>query len=227
MVAPWVPSEQQVTFFRTFGFLKLPGLFADEVEALTQAFEEVFADEENPRYELGDTAVHGHRRRVTVPSVVDRHPTLKALLTDPRVVGIVDTLLGANNEPAGSDGNLYWCDTEWHCDVYGSPMHVNHLKLSFYLDSLREGSGAPRVFPGTHQWLSPYAVALRTACEENVGSLEEVYGLAGPDLPGVTVDVDPGDLVLWDYRTLHASYHGRDRRRLFTVNFRERTEAEA
>ena len=227
VATPWEPSEQQITFFQTFGFLRLPGLFAADGPALTEAFESVFADEENPRIDLGDVAVHGHRPRLTIPAFVDRHPTLAALRTDPRVVALVEALLGPGFEDAGSDGNLYWCDTEWHCDIYGSPMSVNHVKLSFYLDSLRSDSGAPRVFPGTHHWLSPYAVAVRKACENNVGSLDDVFGLPGSDLPGLTLDVDPGDLVLWDYRTIHASYFGQDRRRLFTVNFREASEEAA
>ena len=34
-------TEQQLRFYRTFGFLKFPGLFAAEIGAITDAFEEV------------------------------------------------------------------------------------------------------------------------------------------------------------------------------------------
>jgi len=33
-------SDQQVRFFDTFGYLKLPGLFSDRIDAIIEAFEE-------------------------------------------------------------------------------------------------------------------------------------------------------------------------------------------
>mgnify|MGYP001248665564 FL=1 len=214
-------TAQQVRFFDTFGYLRIPGLFAEDVAAIADAFEAVFAEAGNPRIDLSSVAVHGYRPRTTIPGFIDRHPTLAALRDDPRTVGVVSSILGDDYEYSQSDGNLYSCDTEWHCDIYGSPLHVRHIKLAFYLDSLDGDSGAPRVIPGTNHWQDPFAVSVRTACEEHIGTLEEVYGVPGPELPGVTLDVEPGDLLLWEYRTVHASYNGLDRRRLFTVNFRE------
>jgi hypothetical protein len=38
-------------------------------------------------------------------------------------------------------------------------------------------------------------------------------------VPSWTVDVDPGDLVVGNFRTMHASFNGGVRRRLFTMNF--------
>ena len=37
-------TGQQVRFFEMFGFLGFPGLFADEADKITEAFEHVWAD---------------------------------------------------------------------------------------------------------------------------------------------------------------------------------------
>ena len=31
----------------------------------------------------------------------------------------------------------------------------------------------------------------------------------------------PGDVVAWNFRTIHASFNGQERRRLFSLNFKE------
>ena len=41
----FVLTKSQVTYFKTFGFLKIPGLFAPEIDRIREGFEEVFADE--------------------------------------------------------------------------------------------------------------------------------------------------------------------------------------
>jgi hypothetical protein len=213
-------SAQQVRFFRTFGFLKFPGMFADDIDEITAAFEKVFADESVYRVESNDVKVHGFRPRTTIPWFIDQHPTLAALRDDPRIVGAVHSLLGDNLEYAESDGNLFSCDTEWHCDIYQAPMSIPHVKLSFYLDPLTAGSGAPRVIPGTHHWTEDFAVDLRDKFGKNLGALASVFGVDGPSIPGVVLDTVPGDLLAWDYRTIHASFNGARERRLFTINFR-------
>lgn len=37
-------TREQIDFFETFGFLKLPGLFINEMEDLINEFERVFCD---------------------------------------------------------------------------------------------------------------------------------------------------------------------------------------
>lgn len=213
-------SDQQVQFFRAFGYLKVPGLFAEDMEVITAAFEEVFADPSVYRVQSGDVMIHSFQPRTTIPWFIDQHPTLAALRDDPRTVGVVRSLLGDEFEYSESDGNLFSCETEWHCDIYGSPLRIPHIKLSFYLDRVTAESGAPRVMPGTHHWLEDYAAGLRDKFDNNVGSIAEVFGIDGPALPCVALETEPGDLLVWYYRTIHASYHGGPNRRLFTVNFR-------
>jgi hypothetical protein len=213
-------TEQQLTFLQTFGFLRLPGLFADEIGEITEAFEAVFAQSDSVRIDMVEP-VHHNDRRIMIPGFLDHHPTLTRLREDARIVGIARAVLGDDIEYAESDGNLAFCHTEWHADTFGAPVSTRHVKLSFYLDTLRADSGAIRVLPGTHYWESPYARDVRGALRE-FGKAADVFGVDSTEIPAVVVDSDPGDILIWDYRLVHASFHGLDRRRFFSVNFRER-----
>jgi Phytanoyl-CoA dioxygenase (PhyH) len=213
-------TPQQVAFFETFGYLKLPGLFADAVDDIIAGFEEVFAAEGHPRMELYEP-LHGEERRLIIPAFITKSERLVRLLDDARVVGIVTSLLGQGYEYAESDGNLFDCESTWHSDIYGAPMSVHHVKLSFYLDSLRADSGAIRVMPGTNFFNDPFALSLRKRMKD-VSKIEEEFGVTDRELPSVVLETDPGDVVVWDFRTIHASFYGGKRRRLFSINFRER-----
>jgi hypothetical protein len=212
-------SPQQVAYFETFGFIRLRGLFADDIERITAAFEKVFEDERNERMETYD-ALHGEERRVIVPVFIDRHATLRQLRNDPRVVGVVRALIGDDYEFAESDGSLFWCESSWHPDIYGAPISRYHVKLSFYLDELRGENGAIRVIPGTNHHEGAFA---RTLLKHFFGetSIAEVYGVDEREIPSYTVESEPGDVIVWNYRTIHGSYHGGARRRLFSISFRE------
>ena len=41
---PTTSLEQQAAFFHTFGALKVPGLFADDIDRICEGFEEMFRD---------------------------------------------------------------------------------------------------------------------------------------------------------------------------------------
>ena len=211
-------TPQQVHFFETFGFLHLPGLFAAEAAQIDRGFESVFED----GGQLIETAesVHGDQRRVIAPAVVERSEDLLWLRTDPRVLGLVVSLLGPDAEYAMSDGNLMWCDTTWHCDIYNSPLERYHVKLFFYLDPLDAHSGALRVVPGTNDWQSVFATSVRSGALQPEG-VRKAFGVEPEDLPSWTVDTVPGDLVIGNFRSIHGTFNGVERRRLFTMNYRE------
>jgi Phytanoyl-CoA dioxygenase (PhyH) len=215
-------TQQQVKFFDTFGFLKLPGLFRDDIDEINTAFDEVFAIESHPRMETY-VELHGEERRQIIPQFVTKHPRLDQLRSDPRVTGIVTSLLGERHEYAESDGNLFDCESFWHSDTYGAPMLIHHVKLSFYLDRLRADSGAIRVIPGTQHFRETFATALRNNFREPA-QIEDEFGVDARDIPSFAIETDPGDLVVWDFRTIHASYYGQVGRRLFSINYREITD---
>lgn len=214
-----VITDQQVTFLETFGFLHLPGLFADEIGEITEAFEAVFADSAHKRMDMNEP-LHRNDRRVIIPAFVDKHPMLATLPHDRRIREIARAVLGDDVEYAQSDGNLAFCHSEWHADTYSAPMEQRHIKISFYLDVLRADSGAIRVIPGTHFWQESFARDLRRSFRD-FGKSVEVFGVDSTEIPATVINSDPGDLLVWDYRVIHASFNGLDRRRFFSVNFRE------
>jgi len=219
-------TPQQIAYFDTFGFLKLPGLFRADIGELTAAFESVFAatDEpmvlsNNPYHQTRDARFQD-RPRLTVPLFIEQNEALGRLRTDPRVVGIAQSLLGPEFEYAHSDGNLFYCDVYWHLDAFGSPIHQRHIKLYFYLDALRHESGALRVIPGTGDLGGSYVTTVRQLFNDP-DTARQTLGIELDEVPSWTLEVDPGDVIIGNYRTMHATFGGGPRRRLFTVNFKE------
>ena len=212
-------SPQQIYFFETFGFLKIPGLFADDIADIIGGFEDLFGDEDQPVWETKE-ALHGDERRVIIPGFIEQSPRLAPLQNDPRVVGIVQSILGRDYIWSSSDGNLFYCESYWHPDDYAAPLHHYHVKLSFYLDDLTGKSGAIRIIPGSHFHQQTYSRTLRRAFKDEAG-VKELYGIPGGEIPSITVESTPGDLIIWNFRTVHGSYNGGERRRLFSLNFGE------
>ncbi len=218
-------SEPQVTYFKTFGFLKIPGLFASDVERIRTGFEEVFAaetpevlDPDNPYHRTQDPR-YERETRTMIRRFIDKSPNLEWLRDDPRVLAVAQSLLGDPFVYAESDGNLFNCDVYWHLDVYGATPDVEHIKMSFYLDQLRKDNGALRVIPGSHFARTSYARELYKQLSHDPSRVAEHVGVAVDEIPAWVVDVDPGDLIVGNFRTMHASFDGGARRRLFTLNF--------
>lgn len=225
-------TPQQVEFFETFGFLKLSGLFTpEETAGIAGGFEEVFEGYEDPAREdvhvikesrlHTNDRFHDNPRRYLIPHIVDRSPRLSWLNQDPRVRGIAQDLLGEGYESASSDGSLFFCETSWHPDFYMTKKERHHIKLSIYLESLRHDSGAIRVLPGTHFYMGEYHRRLWRLMQMTTEQIQERFGVSHDALPSYTIDTDPGDLVVWDFRIVHASFNGAPRRRLVSINFRE------
>jgi hypothetical protein len=212
-------SPQQVAYFNTFGFLHLRGLFRDEIDEISAGFERVFAAPENEHWEM-HSFQNGGALRVVVTGFIEKDEALRGLRNDPRILGVVNGLIGDDYEYAESDGNVWYCETYWHSDVYGSPLSTYHVKLSLYLESLRGDNGAIRLIPGSHFYSETFAETLRKDLANHDG-INDVYGVYGRDIPAWTVESDPGDLIVWNQRTIHASYNGAERRRSFALTFRE------
>lgn len=209
-------SQQQLAFFESFGFLHIPGLLADDIEAITEAFEQVFV--ERQAVETFED-IHFGGRRLAIPYFLECHPRLKELETDPRIVGIVRSLFGDEYEYRQADGNLLFCDTAWHCDIYDSPLNQFHVKLFFYLDALDGPTGALRVIPGTNDYLSQFARHLRRDLDPWT-EIPARLGVQPHEIPSWAINSQPGDLIIGNFRMIHATFGGIPRRRLFTMNYR-------
>tara|TARA_B100001123_G_scaffold280051_1_gene311998 strand:+ start:4402 stop:5274 length:873 start_codon:yes stop_codon:yes gene_type:complete len=206
-------SDQQLSFFDTFGFLALPGLMADAIDAITDAFEKIWAGRGGGH----NGAAHDSKQRSCIVPFIDQHERLCSLLDDTRINGVLCDLLGDDYNYVGSDGNYYAGDTVWHSDGWGKA--VRFVKIAFYLDPLTRDSGCLRVIPGSHNLEDQFSLKLQEQLRES----EENWGIPGKDLlAGVGLETQPGDLVLFNHNLKHSAFGGSESRRMFTINCSQR-----
>lgn len=209
-------TEQQLRFYRTFGFLKFPGLFAAEIDAITSAFEEVWS---------ASGRTHDRMKRSMLIPFVDQHERLSALLDDPRIDETIAAILGDDYNYETSDGNYYVGDTKWHSDKEPDDPHES-LKVAFYLDPVTPDTGCLRVIPGSVHPGDRFLAMLHEAVPFTTASRpEEAWGVPGSEVPGYAIESTPGDMLLFNHRIKHSSWGGGDRRRMFTLNFEARYAA--
>ncbi|HZO86970.1 MAG TPA: phytanoyl-CoA dioxygenase family protein [Chthonomonadaceae bacterium] len=205
-------SEQQISFFDTFGYLAFPGLMADRIEEIIAEFEGVWAARGGGHY----GRPHDGKARSCIVPFIDQSARLCTLLDDPRILGIAYGLLGEDFNYMGSDGNYYVGDTGWHSD--GWHTDIRHIKIAFYLDPLTRDTGCLRVIPGSHLPGDRYADWLM----QQAGKSQQFWGIPGKDVPAVALETQPGDLVCFNHNTKHAAFGGGTRRRMFTINLCQR-----
>ncbi len=211
-------TEQQKSYFDTFGFLKFPGILADEAERISEAFEETW------RVVGGghDGLPHDHQRRSALIQFIDRTEYLCGLLDNPRIEGIAASLLGGGFNYTGSDGNYYVGDTNWHSDGYTDKKYLS-VKMAFYLDPVTDETGCLRVIPGSHKYGDRFAGDLQEALRTSRDNRnEDVWDVRGRDLPAVALETVPGDLLMFNHKIKHASFGGGTSRRMFTINMEQR-----
>jgi hypothetical protein len=205
-------TEEQIRYYRTFGFLKFPGLFAAEIGAITDAFEEVWA---------ASGRTHDHVKRSSLVPFIDQHPYLSGLLDDPRIDELATTLLGEDYNYEASDGNYYVGDTKWHSDKEPDDSHPS-FKIAFYLDPVTASTGCLRVIPGSIFGGDPFATALHDVIPFTMDSHPERWGVSGAEVPAYPIESVPGDMLLFNHKIKHSSWGGGDRRRMFTLNMQAR-----
>ena len=158
-------TEHEINRFRTFGYLAFPGHFADEIGDITGAFEKVWADHGGGH----DGRPHDHRHRSALVPFIDQHEYLCSLIDDPRIEGVMASLLGDDFNYTGSDGNFYVGDTQWHSDGYLDKKYTS-IKIAFYLDAVKRDSGCLRVIPGSHHFGDAFAEELHRAAPRSAES---------------------------------------------------------
>ena len=193
-------SSQQVCFFETFGYLKLPQAFAGDLGWIISEFEQVFVDR---------GIVPDGKKRTTIVPFIDQREKLAALLDHPVILGAAKALLGEEFNYLAGDGSYYFGDTNWHPD--GDHQVGKYIKMAFYLDPVRRANGALQVFPRSHgigkRWEGAWP-----------GGAAEIWGIPPSELPSITLDSDPGDLLIFNHNIMHASFGGSGFRRMFTLN---------
>ncbi len=209
-------SEVQVNYFNTFGYLSLPGLLADAIDEIIDAFEQVWTEHGGGH----DGKPHDGRQRSCIVPFIDQHERLCALLDDPRIEGLLSSLLGDDFNYAGSDGNYYAGDTQWHSD--GFTKTIRYAKIAFYLESLTSETGCLRVIPGSHRLGEGYSEVLESEVRES----EDRWGISGEKVPATALETVPGDILVFKHNLKHAAFGGSARRRMFTINCCQRVAEE-
>ncbi|MCX6018938.1 MAG: phytanoyl-CoA dioxygenase family protein [Chloroflexi bacterium] len=212
MASTFEITEQQITFFNTFGFIAFPGLLADCIEEIIAEFEATWTQRGGGH----NGKVHDGKARSCIVPFIDQRDRLAALIDDPRIVSIAQAFLGENFNYMGSDGNYYVGDTGWHSD--GWHPETRHIKMAFYLDSLTKDTGCLRVIPGSHRIDDKFAQDLQAQIRKS----DSLWGLKGSDVPAIPLEVTPGDLLVFNHNTKHAAFGGSDHRRMFTINLCQR-----
>ena len=218
-------TEHQLRYFQTFGFLRLPGLFADEADTIIGAFERVWSSHGGRHH----GREHDRKERSALVPFIDQSEYLSGLLDDSRIEGIAGSLLGDDFNYDSSDGNYYVSDTDWHSDWSWpeqrgtSNRKYLSIKMAFYLDAVARDSGCLRVIPGSHFVGDGFADSLHdTVGDRDEGGSEGWLGIHGSEVPAVALESQPGDLVVFNHSLKHSSWGGSDRRRMFTMNLDQR-----
>ena len=207
-----VLTDRQIQFFNTFGYLGFPGLIADCIDEIIQAFEDVWKERGNSHNGMP----HDGSKRSCIVPFPDQHPRLCQLLDDPRTDAIASTLLGDDYNFMPSDGNYYAGDTGWHSD--GADSDILHIKIAYYLDPLTRDTGCVRVIPGSHHFGDTYADSL----SKDVRESQDIWGIDGAEVPAQALETQPGDVVVFNHKTKHAAFGGGGWRRMFTMNLCQR-----
>ena len=195
-------TEQQKAFFDTFGYLVLPGLVADDIDWITDEFEQVFRDR---------GIAHDATKRTCVVPFIDQRPKFSTLLDHPGIQAVAAGLIGDDFNYLGGDGNYYTGDTSWHSDGFHTV--GQYLKIALYLDPVGRDTGCLRVIPGSHR---PDIAERWNATKARKS--EELWGVAQRDVPAFALESRPGDVVAFNHNLMHASFGGSTRRRMFTLN---------
>ena len=210
-------DDRQLQFFDTFGFLSFPGMLSDCIDEIIESFEAVW-DERGSGH---DGKAHDGSARSCIVPFIDQHERLCALLDDPRVEGLLCSLLGDDFNYMGSDGNYYSGDTRWHSDGWREG-ELRFVKVALYLDHLTRDSGCLRVIPGSHRFADAFAEALQGQIRES----EDLWGIEGAAVPAQALKTNPGDVLVFNHNTKHAAFGGGRRRRMFTINCCQRIPEE-
>jgi ectoine hydroxylase-related dioxygenase (phytanoyl-CoA dioxygenase family) len=211
--------------YRAEGYAVLRAVFAgDEVAALAVAFDRQWREgmahrasfrHGNLLYRLGEDPSLGKIvRLVQWPASVD--PLLEAARRDPRWLTLLEPLIGRDVKQIINQ--LHWkppgaatAEFAFHQDVrFRRPREAyrnladSYVQTGLAIDPHRAGNGAMRIYPGSHRLgerdLAGSGPVLDQAlAEERLASV----GLDPARL--VDLELDPGDVALWNVYTIHGS----------------------
>ena len=211
-------SPDQIAHWNAFGFVVLPQLFGqDEVKDLREATIEVInqgdgakAFSEPPTWGMG--------------AFCERHPVLTDWLVDDRIYGISEALLGPDFLLETNSGYMFWGDTLWHGGFASdeSPESFYTVcKIVMYFDPLTREDGALRVIPGTHRRPFGDLIKPQDLGQGPDGRESNPFGVAQEDVPCVSLQSEPGDVIVFTERLFHSSFGGKKGRLQLSSEYSE------
>ena len=215
-------TTEQISFFEIFGFLCLRQLFSSaEMADFARESEELM--ESNPGERTGPT----HQ---AVSPFVELGSTLKGLPEDDRIYLPMEQLLGPGFIWGGSEGVSgsfnETNDHNWHSDRAGQiDLQYMRIKIMIYLQPMRKETGALRVIPGSHH--APFHRGLLPLHSQHEEACPGTFGVSGADLCSHPLEVDPGDVVVFNHYLFHAVYGKQETRRYIALKFAAEPKTEA
>lgn len=210
-------TKQQVHHFRTFGFLLLRDVLkAEEIQNINAEFDAKLAMTSGARS-------NGEKvERMSWSSLGPETPFTSSLLEDSRIISIVESLFDVGFFGISCNASSMVGETNWHPDADNLNMHG--LKVLCYLQPLNGNNGALRVIPGSHLNSLHDDIKQIEMNEPRHDGLTQVAavstaGLDIEEVPACACTVNPGDLVVFDFRLWHASSGGPDNRRMISMIF--------
>ncbi len=216
-------TQEHVNLFDTFGFVKLPGYFKDEVKWIGHEFDRMMAEKYGQLLK---------NRPYFYPQFADSSAKLTALLENPKVVDLAQKFCGENYIYKGSDGNMFVEGSPWHRDYL---VRTKSMKMLVYLEHNKMDGGPFCAIPGSHfvdDTFSSYLTAALTWPEPPVlGGFDEKrrFGMGNnpkiigqnENIPYVKVDSRPGDVIIFNHNLVHCvnAPISAKQRRLFGLHF--------
>lgn len=197
-------TQEQIHFFRTFGFLKLEQLLTkEEVRKYDAEFD--FGLSLWP-----DSRSTSKKRNHYAVLMYETTPFIASLLDDKRFAGVAEQLLGKPVLGVTANGSAWYGDTDWHPDV--DTLGFEGLRFAVYLEPLTEKNGALRFVPGSHQ------EPLFSQMGRN--SMEK-FGINPLQVPSFVCPSLPGDVIVFHLSCWHAAFGGEKRRQGAFVYFED------
>ncbi len=208
-------TPEQQAHYDTFGFLLLPSVFPpDEMADIIAGADAIWSSDE--------TLLMNEEVRVTY--FFERSPRLTSLVTDERIYPVIEAIVGEDPIWVGSEGNIshrrrvnWHSDRKYYREGEGHWINFSQVKVMIYLQPLTSDTGSLRVIPGSHRM--PYHKALG---DQEIDAASMPFGVDGPDMPHAALEVEPGDIILFNHCCWHAAYGGGDNRRYIAMKFAAR-----
>jgi hypothetical protein len=189
-------SEEQLSFYRAFGYIHFKGFFTPgEAATIDREFERAMHEQ------YAHKPFDGSSRHWTM-MLDEETPFFANMMEDPRFLATAKQMYGEVLGVA-TDANRYVGNTGWHRDT--ATVAQYGVKFAFYLEPVDAFTGALRVIPNSH------------LLSDDPSFGRWMSAVPGDQVPAQILKSEPGDVVGFDLRTWHSSFGGRANRRMCTV----------